>query len=121
MLLVDELLSIGRSCHKHQSCLTHNLETSLCATFITLELMLHFLFITCTCTLVQLGYGSKGNHIHYSGPLLAPAGKVDQMLKEHDRHIQEAARRARLDKAKLRRVQDEGNQISTNSLFISGR
>lgn len=76
---------------------------------------------TSTCVLRQLGYGSKGNNIHYSGPLLAPAGKVDQMLKDHDRHIQEAARRARLDKAKLRRVEAEGNQLSTNSLFISGR
>ncbi|KAM7492584.1 hypothetical protein LguiA_035505 [Lonicera macranthoides] len=70
---------------------------------------------------VLLGYGSKGSKIHYSGPLLVPAGKVDQMLKDHDRHIQEAARRARLDKAKVRKVQVEGNPLSTNSLIISGR
>ncbi|KAK2968447.1 hypothetical protein RJ640_004453, partial [Escallonia rubra] len=65
---------------------------------------------------VLLGYGSKGNKIHYSGPLLVPSGKVDQMLKDHDRHIQEAARRSRLDKAKMRKVQVD----STNSLFLSG-
>ncbi|KAL3821196.1 hypothetical protein ACJIZ3_007101 [Penstemon smallii] len=70
---------------------------------------------------VLLGYGSKGNKIHYSGPLLAPSGKVDQMLKDHDRQIQEADRRARLDKARLRKMQVEGHQLSTNSLFISGR
>ncbi|CAK9162571.1 unnamed protein product [Ilex paraguariensis] len=70
---------------------------------------------------ILLGYGSKGNKLHYSGPLLVPSGKVDQMLKEHDRQIQEAARRARLDKAKVRTVQVEGNQLSTNSLFVSGR
>ncbi|KAK6134568.1 hypothetical protein DH2020_031688 [Rehmannia glutinosa] len=70
---------------------------------------------------VLLGYGSKGNKIHYSGPLLVPSGKVDQMLKDHDRQIQEAARRARFDKARLRKLQFDGNQLSTNSLFVSGR
>lgn len=71
--------------------------------------------------LCQLGYGSKGNKIHYSGPLLVPSGKVDQMLREHDRQIQEAARRARHDRAKVRKLHAEANQISANSLFISGR
>ncbi|XP_047317159.1 probable serine/threonine-protein kinase At1g54610 [Impatiens glandulifera] len=72
---------------------------------------------------ILLGYGSKGNKIHYSGPLVVPSSKVDQMLKDHDRQIQEAARRSRLDKAKLRRAQQqaEGNQLSTNALFVSGR
>ncbi|OIT00381.1 PREDICTED: probable serine/threonine-protein kinase At1g54610 [Nicotiana attenuata] len=70
---------------------------------------------------VLLGYGSKGNKIHYSGPLLVPSGKMDQMLKDHDRHVQEAVRRARLDKAKAKKIQIEGNQLSVNSLFVSGR
>lgn len=70
---------------------------------------------------VLLGYGSKGNKIHYSGPLLVPSGKMDQMMKDHDRQVQEAVRRARLDKAKMRKVQGEGKQLSINSLFISGR
>lgn len=70
---------------------------------------------------ILLGYGSKGNNIHYSGPLLAPGGKVDQILKDRDRHVQEAVRRSRIDKAKLKRIQAEKNQLSTNSLFISGR
>lgn len=69
----------------------------------------------------QLGYGSKGSKIHYSGPLLVPSARVDQILKDHDRHIQEAARRARLDKAKARNAQVEKNQISTGSLVVSGR
>ncbi|XP_047329926.1 probable serine/threonine-protein kinase At1g54610 [Impatiens glandulifera] len=34
--------------------------------------------------------------IHFSGPLLVPSNNVDEMLKEHDRRIQEVARRARL-------------------------
>ncbi|MED6143546.1 hypothetical protein PIB30_007159 [Stylosanthes scabra] len=69
---------------------------------------------------VLVGYGSKGAKIHYSGPLLVPSSNMDQMLKDHDRQIQEAVRRARLDKAKMRKLQAEGNQI-TNSLFVSGR
>ncbi|GAB2215745.1 hypothetical protein Droror1_Dr00020143 [Drosera rotundifolia] len=66
---------------------------------------------------VLLGYGSKGSKIHYSGPLLVPSSNVDQVLKDHDRHIQEAARRARIDKARGRKMQGEGNQLPT----ISGR
>ncbi|XP_068639310.1 probable serine/threonine-protein kinase At1g54610 [Aristolochia californica] len=59
---------------------------------------------------VLLGYGSKGNKIHYSGPLLRPSGNVDQMLKDHDRQIQEVVRRARLDKARMRKGQADGNR-----------
>lgn len=62
---------------------------------------------------ISIGYGSKGSKIHYSGPLLAPAGKMDQMLKDHDRQIQDAVRRAR-DKTKVRKVQAENT-------FFSGR
>ncbi|KAL7143334.1 hypothetical protein ABFS83_08G184800 [Erythranthe nasuta] len=69
----------------------------------------------------NLGKGSRGKKIHYSGPLLVPSGKVDQILKDHDRQIQEAVRRARMDKERMRKLQSEGNKISTNSLFVSGR
>ncbi|XP_057455700.1 probable serine/threonine-protein kinase At1g54610 [Lotus japonicus] len=67
-----------------------------------------------------VGYGSKGYKIHYSGPLLVPSSNTDQMLKDHDRQIQEAGRRARLEKARMRRLQAQGNDI-TNILFVSGR
>uniref|UniRef100_A0A2P2M014 Protein kinase domain-containing protein n=2 Tax=Rhizophora mucronata TaxID=61149 RepID=A0A2P2M014_RHIMU len=70
---------------------------------------------------VLVGYGSKGCKIHYSGPLLVPSGNTDQMLKDHDRQVQEAVRRARHDKAKVRKVQTEGSQMVTNSLFVSSR
>ncbi|XP_030549395.1 probable serine/threonine-protein kinase At1g54610 isoform X2 [Rhodamnia argentea] len=46
------------------------------------------------------GRGSEGNKIYVSGPLLVSSNNVDQMLKEHDRRIQEYARRARLDKTR---------------------
>lgn len=69
---------------------------------------------------VVLGYGSKGNKIHYSGPLIVPSSNMDQMFKDHDRQIQEAVRRARIDKARFRKKQAEGNQVSTTSLFVTG-
>ncbi|EOX99439.1 ATP binding protein, putative [Theobroma cacao] len=65
------------------------------------------------------GRGSRGNKIYVSGPLLAPSDNVDQMLKEHDRKIQEFARRARLDKTKLGKLQAQGKQVTENSLFLS--
>ncbi|KAL1567166.1 putative serine/threonine-protein kinaseisoform X1 [Salvia divinorum] len=70
---------------------------------------------------VPLEKGPRGKKIHYSGPLLVPSGKVDQVLKDHDRQIQEAVRRARLDKERMRKLQVERNQLSMNTLFVSGR
>nr|CAB3475859.1 unnamed protein product [Digitaria exilis] len=49
-----------------------------------------------------IGYGSKGNKIHHSGPLICPSGNVDEMLKENDRQIQEVFRRTRV-KSRARR------------------
>ncbi|XP_031495680.1 probable serine/threonine-protein kinase At1g54610 isoform X3 [Nymphaea colorata] len=51
----------------------------------------------------SLAYGPKGNKIHYSGPLVR-SGNIDQVLKDHERQIQEAVRRARLDKVKIARI-----------------
>uniref|UniRef100_A0A0D9UY00 [RNA-polymerase]-subunit kinase n=1 Tax=Leersia perrieri TaxID=77586 RepID=A0A0D9UY00_9ORYZ len=50
-----------------------------------------------------IGYGSKGNKIHHSGPLICPSGNADQMLKENDRQIQEVFRRTRVEKSRARR------------------
>ncbi|KAE8668189.1 hypothetical protein F3Y22_tig00112344pilonHSYRG00153 [Hibiscus syriacus] len=48
------------------------------------------------------GHIPRGNKMYVSGPLLAPSGNMDQMLKEHDRKIQEFARRkARHGKKKV--------------------
>ncbi|KAK4794802.1 hypothetical protein SAY86_012796 [Trapa natans] len=44
------------------------------------------------------GYIPKKNRIHYSGPLTPPGGNLEDMLKEHERHIQQAVRNARLDR-----------------------
>ncbi|KAM0947230.1 hypothetical protein DsansV1_C08g0083941 [Dioscorea sansibarensis] len=49
------------------------------------------------------GYGTKKSRIHYSGPLMPPGGNIDDMLKEHERQIQQAVRKARLDKDKTKK------------------
>ncbi|GFY85288.1 protein kinase superfamily protein [Actinidia rufa] len=48
-------------------------------------------------------YVSKKSRIHCSGPLMPPGGNMEDMLKEHERQIQEAVRKARLDKARTKR------------------
>ncbi|WVZ88853.1 hypothetical protein U9M48_035321 [Paspalum notatum var. saurae] len=47
---------------------------------------------------MQENTGRKYKRIHYSGPLMPPGGNVEDMLKEHERQIQEAVRKARLGK-----------------------
>ncbi|XP_076934970.1 putative serine/threonine-protein kinase At1g54610 [Bidens hawaiensis] len=62
------------------------------------------------------GEGYKGNKIQFSGPLVS--SNVDQMLKDHDRHIQQAARRARLEKTRLGEVEAE---MIRNAVYPSSR
>ncbi|XP_038692884.1 probable serine/threonine-protein kinase At1g09600 [Tripterygium wilfordii] len=45
------------------------------------------------------GYAPKKNRIHYSGPLMPPGGNIEDLLKEHERQIQHAVRKARLEKS----------------------
>ncbi|CAA6667772.1 unnamed protein product [Spirodela intermedia] len=45
------------------------------------------------------------------GPLMPPGGNIEEMLKEHERQIQHAVRKARLDKAKTRKVFGEKGQF----------
>ncbi|XP_052178128.1 probable serine/threonine-protein kinase At1g54610 [Diospyros lotus] len=62
-------------------------------------------------------HGIRGNKIHFSGPLLVPSNNMDQMLKEHDRQIQENVRRARLEKARMGRLQPQGMQMTVNPMM----
>jgi hypothetical protein len=64
--------------------------------------------------LFQHGPGSRGSKIYVSGPLLNSSNNVDQMLKEHDRKIQEFSRRARLDKTRVDKVHAQGRRVSAN-------
>nr|GEU47746.1 probable serine/threonine-protein kinase At1g09600 [Tanacetum cinerariifolium] len=49
-------------------------------------------------------HGKNINRVYSSGPLMRPGGTTEDMLKEHERQIQAAARRARADKSKSRLV-----------------
>ncbi|KAJ0231551.1 Protein kinase superfamily protein [Hirschfeldia incana] len=63
-----------------------------------------------------LGYeGGKRDGIHYSGPLI-PEGNLDKMLKEHERQILLAVRRAQADKGKR-----NDNRQGRASLLGNGR
>ncbi|KAJ8426391.1 hypothetical protein Cgig2_010934 [Carnegiea gigantea] len=68
----------------------------------------------------MIGCESKGKKIHYSGPLVVPSGNVDQILKDHDHQVQEAVRRARIDEARLRKMQAERSQPSTTLVSDTG-
>ncbi|PKA66748.1 putative serine/threonine-protein kinase [Apostasia shenzhenica] len=50
-----------------------------------------------------IGYGGKNKRIHYSGPLMPPGGNIEELLKEHERQIQQAVRKARLDKVNTKK------------------
>ncbi|XP_073065872.1 probable serine/threonine-protein kinase At1g09600 isoform X1 [Primulina eburnea] len=59
-------------------------------------------------------YALKKTRMHYSGPLLLPGGSVEDMLKEHERQIQHAVRKARMDKNKTKGY---GDYEQTDSLL----
>lgn len=61
-------------------------------------------FVCVLVSTLQHSLAPDGDKIHLSGPLLHPSRNLDQMLKDHDRRIQEAARRARNDKVKHSKV-----------------
>ncbi|KAL9388178.1 hypothetical protein Peur_021302 [Populus x canadensis] len=60
------------------------------------------------------GNSTKKSHVHYSGPLVPRGGNIEEMLKEHEKQIQRAVRKARLDK----NTSERGH---TESLFYHGR
>ncbi|KAJ6416249.1 hypothetical protein OIU84_004954 [Salix udensis] len=62
-----------------------------------------------------MGYPTKKGHVHYSGPLVPQGGgNIEEMLKEHEKQIQRAVRKACLDK----NTDESGH---TESLFFHGR
>lgn len=59
----------------------------------------HFFFLLSFCQ----GFGGRNKRMHYSGPLVPPGANMDDMLKEHERQIQQAVRKARVEKEKTNR------------------
>ncbi|KAE8690774.1 putative serine/threonine-protein kinase [Hibiscus syriacus] len=60
----------------------------------------------------KVGYVYINNRIHSSGPLLPCGGNLEEMLKEHERRIQNAVRRARADKMSKTNFDDYGQTES---------
>uniref|UniRef100_A0A0E0CM24 [RNA-polymerase]-subunit kinase n=1 Tax=Oryza meridionalis TaxID=40149 RepID=A0A0E0CM24_9ORYZ len=58
------------------------------------------------------GFGGRNKRIHYSGPLVPPGGNMEDMLREHERQIQQAVRKARVDKE---RTNHNSNSSSSNN------
>ncbi|PIN14792.1 hypothetical protein CDL12_12566 [Handroanthus impetiginosus] len=59
--------------------------------------------------------GHKERKIHFSGPLIAPSNNIEQVLKEHERRIQEAARYIRHEKTRADRVRPQ----ELHQLYVS--
>ncbi|KAG2304355.1 hypothetical protein Bca4012_063350 [Brassica carinata] len=51
-------------------------------------------------------YNRKKNIMHCSGPLIPPGGNIEDMMKDHERGIQEAVRKSRLDKSVAKKNKD---------------
>ncbi|CAI9784416.1 unnamed protein product [Fraxinus pennsylvanica] len=64
-------------------------------------------------------HGSRGNKMHFSGPILVQSNNMDQMLREHDRRIQEAARRLRQNKTRASKVWLHKTQLTSNPAHVS--
>ncbi|XP_057974970.1 probable serine/threonine-protein kinase At1g09600 isoform X2 [Malania oleifera] len=69
----------------------------------------------------SMDYVPKKNRIHYSGPLMPPGGNIDDMLKEHERQIQQAVRKARLDKTKTKKTYEDYGQSNLVVHVTNGR
>ncbi|XP_059648280.1 probable serine/threonine-protein kinase At1g09600 [Cornus florida] len=63
-------------------------------------------------------YAPKKNQIHYSGPLFPLGGNIEEMLKEHEKRVQHAVRKARHDKTKTKKKYRDNGQ--TESLLHRG-
>ncbi|KAM3397917.1 putative protein isoform X2 [Capsicum galapagoense] len=75
-----------------------------CAFFVSLLHLRHFPYQIRHESSFEIakGYIPKKNRIHYSGPLMPPSGNIDEMLKEHEKQIQQAVRKAPLERNKIK-------------------
>ncbi|KAL9345077.1 hypothetical protein Peur_062752 [Populus x canadensis] len=60
------------------------------------------------------GFVPRKTRIHYSGPLMPPGGNMEEILKEHERQIQQAVRKARLEKSGTKDNLDVYEQLHHN-------
>ncbi|KAL3578169.1 hypothetical protein D5086_019673 [Populus alba] len=60
------------------------------------------------------GFVPRKTRIHYSGPLMPPGGNMEEILEEHERQIQQAVRKARLEKSGTKDNLDSYEQLHHN-------
>ncbi|KAF8115400.1 hypothetical protein N665_0027s0016 [Sinapis alba] len=96
----DAELKSGDSCRRSSS--RDYSTVSLALPFSSYSLSITNLLV-CNCLVVSgvcgQGNAPRKNRIHYSGPLMPPGGNLDEMLKEHEKQIQQAVRNARVEKS----------------------
>uniref|UniRef100_A0A7N0TXU3 Protein kinase domain-containing protein n=1 Tax=Kalanchoe fedtschenkoi TaxID=63787 RepID=A0A7N0TXU3_KALFE len=70
-----------------------------------------------------MGYGPEKKRVHCSGPLLPLGGNTDSMLREHEKEVQHAVRRARNGKFKTSRFIGGDSELDESLLHhaSSGR
>ncbi|XP_074308444.1 putative serine/threonine-protein kinase At1g54610 isoform X2 [Silene latifolia] len=61
------------------------------------------------------GHMPRKNRINFSGPLVPPGGNLEDMLKEHERQIQQAVRKSRMEKARSKNDEEHGQNRLLNS------
>ncbi|XP_059650160.1 probable serine/threonine-protein kinase At1g09600 [Cornus florida] len=67
-------------------------------------------------------FSPKKNQIHYSGPLFPLGGNIEEMLKEHEKRVQHAVRKACHDKTKSKKkYRDNGQTESLQHRGINGQ
>ncbi|XP_010542778.1 PREDICTED: probable serine/threonine-protein kinase At1g09600 [Tarenaya hassleriana] len=66
------------------------------------------------CGESTMTYVRKKNRIHCSGPLMPPGGNIEDILKEHERQIQQAVRKSRLEKSGTKNNKDMAHQVYYN-------
>ncbi|CAN6852330.1 unnamed protein product [Brassica oleracea] len=61
------------------------------------------------------GNAPRKNRIHYSGPLMPPGGNLEEMLKEHEKQIQQAVRKARVENSASNKTRQQQRYTGTDA------
>jgi hypothetical protein len=85
------------------SVVSANQSHSILTILITVDATAQAVLIAFANILFPQGFGGRNKRIHYSGPLMPPGGNMEDMLKEHEKQIQQAVRKARVEKEKTNR------------------
>ncbi|XP_054795943.1 probable serine/threonine-protein kinase At1g09600 [Prosopis cineraria] len=66
-------------------------------------------------------FAPKNGQIYYSGPLVPGGENLDEILKENEKQIQQAVRKARLDKVKISKCDSDNGQTESLLHHVGNR